>query len=356
MLLMLSAAWAASDDPGPHAVATRSFDVVTPTRGRLLGVLTAPSSGGGYPLVALLHGWTGDPSGHEELAEHIASWGYAVMLPGTNTGLLPDVDDYAGDTAAMMVGVADLSDTPGSAIEGLVDTAAPWSAVGHSMGGGTLGPLTDLEPRIRVIVGMEAAASTPQHEAMFRAYDGASLMIAGSDDVVVPARVVHDWFEIGDATRRNLYVEIAGSGHLAPNDLDIPDLPTPLPRTEQLRLHERLVVAFLQAEVRGEEDRYAELLDPTEPLTVEADCAEPVLVGGAGGVAVLGRAGDTARVGLSAAPGAVPTPWGVVALDPAGASVTPLPLGPDGVGVGPMGAGFAQALAGGALTRSIEIP
>lgn len=356
VLAALHVAHAAPEDPGPFAVAHRPFSTVTASRGRLEGVVFGPTGGGSYPLVALLHGWTGEPADYEELAEHVASWGYAVMLPGTNTGLLPDVDDYAADTAAMMEGVATLSATPGSAIEGLVDPAAPWSAVGHSMGGGTLAPLTDLEPRIDVIVGLEAAGSTAAHEQMFRAFPGAVLMVAGSADQVVPARVVHDWFELALAARRDVYVEIAGSGHLGPNDLDVPFLPDPMPRDEQQRLHRRLVVAFLEAEVRGDEDLYAEILDPAEPLSVESDCADPVLVVSGTDAALLGRGNATARVGTSPGTGSTPTPYGLVELDPATTTVAPLPLGADGVGAMVVPRGYVQALASGTLTRTLEVP
>lgn len=370
MLLWVAAAFAGSEDPGPFVTGRRDFGLVDPVEGWLEGRIVYPALGAGgrnaapdtasgpYPLVALMHGWLASPDEYDRLAEHVASWGFVVILPGTHSGPIMDIDDYAEDTAAMLDGVDTLSDQGQGWLAGLASDD-PWSAVGHSMGGGTLAPLVGLEPRVETIVGLQAMESQP-HQPMIAAYTGAALYVGASGDQIVPAPLVHDWFEVAGSARRNLYVEIVGGSHTGPNDTGLDG--AGLTFAEEHRLNELLVVAFLRAEVFGEEDAYAEILDPAEPLDTESRCADPVLVWSAPAglpiVTVAGAANATARIAAAAAPGSVQTPLGEVGLDPASAApLGAVALGPDGLGeLGAANATWVQARVGNALTRTVVIP
>ncbi len=370
MLGWVAVAFAGSEDPGPFVAGRRDFGVRDPVEGWLEGRIVYPATGAGgvgaapdtaqgpYPLVALMHGWLASPDEYDMLGDHLASWGFVVVLPGTHQGLIMDLDDYAEDTAAMLAGVDAASASGQGWLAGLVSDD-PWSAVGHSMGGGTLAPLVGLEPRIEVVVGLQAMESR-RHVPLIEAFEGAALYVGASGDAIVPAPLVHDWFEAATSARRDLYVEIVNGGHTGPNDTGLDG--AGLTHAEEQRLHRRLVGAFLRAEVLGEEDLYAEILDPAEPLAPESRCAEPVLVwseaAGAPFVTVAGQPNTTARLAEATAPGSVPTPLGEVGLDPTTAApLGAVALGADGLGqLGAASGTWVQGRVGNALTRTVAIP
>lgn len=379
LIAWMVAALAAPEDPGPYPAGWRDVSLYDAAQGWVparisypalasaQGAAAAPATGP-YPLVGLQHGWLGDAEGLHDLAVHVASHGFVVVATDTNSGLFPDTDDYARDTSALLHAVERKSADAGHWLFGMA-SGDPWSAVGHSMGGQTLAPLIGVEPRIEVIVGMQPAGGDAADEAAYRAWTGASLFLAGSMDLIVPPGVVYDWFALGDSVRRNVYLELVGGGHTGPTNTGFDGS---LSHAEQHAVHRRLVTAFLQAEVLGDEDAWAWIVgDRTYPLDIESASAEPVLwtapnpsVPGAWTVGLAGWAGFEATARAATSLVAIPTPIGLVEVDPA-ASVPVLGgvLGPSGlaeataVPPGPVWVQGAQRGAPGtaALTRTVLV-
>ncbi len=241
------------------------------------GVETQPdASGGPFPLVAFQHGYLGRPRNYDDLCEHIASWGFVVASTGTETGLFPNQPQYARDTRSLLYYVEDQSDAPGS-FNGMVDDG-PWAASGHSMGGGVLALLIGIEPRVQTIIGLQSAFVNDARIDNLNAFTGRHFQIAGSVDGIVPPSQVVRYFNEADAASRNVYFEVIGMGHSGPTD-NVPNN-EPLPAADQKRLHKRLVTGILRAEIKGEENLYAELLGEgiaDEPVEFDATCTDPPL-------------------------------------------------------------------------------
>jgi dienelactone hydrolase len=336
------------EDPGPHAVGWR--DVLLQDQRFGQGAVDvriyypalaagedqpADPAAGPYPVAGFQHGWLGSADGYDDLCTHLASWGFVVSSTDTERGLFPNTREFAEDTRAALWWVEDQSALPGSWLEGMADPAAPWAVIGHSMGGGTLSQLVPIEPRVRAVVGLQAAANSAGRAAM-EAYDGGAWWIAGSADFVVAPATVHDWFErAGANSRRDLYWEVQGMGHVGCTDS--PGGGDPLPGAEQHRLHRRLVGAVLRAEQKGEENVLFDALGAGaagEPLELESACFEPptwAIEGNASiALGAAARAGGAAGLAWSLSLGAFQTPYGMLGFDPAAAVV--VFRGPAGAG------------------------
>ncbi len=329
----------ALEDPGSHPAGWRSFSYTDAATGRheygriyypaLASGRDAPAdpAAGPYPVVAFQHGWLGSPSDYDSLCLHLASWGYLVPSTGTETGLFPDTHQYAADTKSILHWVEASSADPLSWLSGM---AAPgdWSAIGHSMGGGTLSLLIAIEPRVSTIIGLQAAAADASGNGAMASFPGAVFMIAGSVDRIVRPATVHHWTDLADPTqggnsRRDLYWEIQGMGHLGPTDT--PPTNERMAAGEQSRVHRRLLTGILEAELRGREECYLDLLGEGVdfPADRESVCAEPILWAAPSlatlGTVDFGLASIPATLGLRAAsfvPASIPTAYGTLGLSP----------------------------------------
>jgi dienelactone hydrolase len=334
---LCGSALAAIEDPGPLAVGWRAvvFEDTIFGQGSISARIYYPAVAAGeeamplpesgpYPLIAFQHGWLGAPDNYDDLCTHIAGWGFVVGSTGTETGIFPDVEQFARDTRSLLHWI-DTESADSEAWLYQMTADGDWGAAGHSMGGGTLGLLIGIEPRVRTIVGLQSAGPDEQGAENMRAFTGRMAQIAGSRDWIVRPHTVHEWFELAEAAPRNLFYEVQGMGHTGPTDS--PSKIEPLPAAEQARLHRRLVTGLFRAEMLGEEDLYAEILGEglgVEPVERESDCSDPPFwarpsllepdcyVAGLGGYA-----GAHAVIALAPAPGSRQTPYGELGLDPA---------------------------------------
>lgn len=384
--ILLAAAAQLPEDPGLHAAGWQDIwfqdanfgqgyvqaRIHYPALSAGQGAAADPASGP-YPVVAMLHGWLGSADGLDDLSNHLVSHGYLVASIDTHSGLNPDTMDYARNVRSMLHWVEDESSSPASWLAGM---AAPgdWSAVGHSMGGGTLSLLIGLEPRVRNLVGMQAAETDAIGTSNMQAFDGTSLWIAGDVDNIVPPTVVHRWFDRSLVAARCFYFNVDGMGHGGPNDF--PPLNEPMPGAQQHAVHRRLVTVFLEAQVRGQDNLYHHAFgsQPGFPWAIEQDCPEPLFWGGrhlsvqSAEFGLHGAVGDTGAFAWSSQLGSTATPFGPADLDLSfGGSLPAIHLGAQGWGrddflFGPGLSGttlYFQAATygtgGGSLTRSFAV-
>lgn len=312
MLALALVSAALSAPTGPHAVGIRDVNIHDAHYGQGWvearvyypalsdGFHTAADTASGpYPLTANMHGWLGQAWMYDDICEELASWGFVVASTDTQTGLFMNTDRFARDTRALLQWVEDRSGQAGHWLEGTV-SAAPWSAVGHSMGGATLGELIGIEPRIDATVGFMAYEGDPGYYTNAAAFDGAALHLAGTHDTTAPPAMQLDWFLSHTSARRNLIYEITGAGHQAVTDFR--DNEEPMSDANQFDIVAYLASTFLRAEVMGDEDLYAELLGPDTAVI-------PGQRGSRGRDPVAWATGDgaTVDVGLAGWPGALAT-------------------------------------------------
>ncbi|MFG0329057.1 MAG: alpha/beta hydrolase family protein [Phycisphaerales bacterium] len=337
------------DAPGEFAAGWRSFrfDDGIFGQGMIDGRIYYPAvaagrdqaadpSGGPYPVVAFQHGWLGRPSNYDDLCLHLASWGYIVASTGTETGLFPDIEQFARDTRSVLHWVLAESDDPASWLADMADDG-DWSAIGHSMGGGTLSALIGVEPRVRTIIGLQAADNAGGRLNMTN-YNGNVFMIAGSADWIVPSEVVYAWTQLAATNaRRNVFWEVQGMGHNGCQDN--PPNGEPMSGGEQARSHRRLLTGILEAEVRGDENRYLETLGEALDIPVRSQTwnGEPILWADFSLTAptteiTCGLAGDPNRAAVlawSLVPDSIPTRFGELGLSPDDLTIVyqqPLPV------------------------------
>lgn len=330
----------AIDAPGPETVGWRDLTVVDQfsSQGNIKVRVYYPASasgqdtpadpsGGPFPLVNMMHGWLGSASGLDDLSSHIASWGFVVVSTDTNRGFLPDTASYARDSRALLHWAESSSQDSGSWLLGMVQVGADWSAVGHSMGGGTLSQLIGIEPRVTTVIGMQAADNSAGEAAM-RQFTGQAYYIAGGEDNVVIPREVHDWVEIAYNTQRNVYWKVLGMGHGGP--LDDPPDNEPMPGAEQARMHRLLVTGLLRLEMQDATDLRDDLFGggmAAEPVEYECRNYTPVIwaeqdpITSLTTVGIAGRLHGRIALAWSLTPAAVQTPFGLLGIDQASAVI-----------------------------------
>jgi hypothetical protein len=131
------------------------------------------------------------------------------------------------------------------------------------MGGATLGRVLGMEPRIRTAVSFMPYQGEASFYDDVRGWDGALLLLSGTNDTTAPPALQQAWMEAADRTSRSLLVRTTDMGHKAVTDLELGE--DPMPDALQLAIVSTLASSFVRAEQRGEEDLWAELLAPGAP-------------------------------------------------------------------------------------------
>lgn len=336
---------------------------------------------GPYPLVCLIHGHTVAPQFYDVLSAHVASRGYVVASVGGMANADETYGNLARETKQLADWVTAESADPSSPYAGLV-LDGPLGVIGSSRGGGACELFVGMEPRVRAAALLEPSyIGGGTALGNLASWDGAWLFVAGELDSTNPPNEVRLIRNRATGAARRVYVEIQGAGHAGALDPDTIGLPNdPLPHLEQLRLHSRLTIAFLEAELRGLENAYHAMIGEGaagEPLEHECTSRVPILwaleATGTPGSVALGVGGDRDAIGLiavAAGAASISTPFGILGLEPATTTlIARASLGAPGtlegvLAVPPSLAGLTvhvQALAlgnGGAFTRvdSLVLP
>ena len=279
-------------------------------------------------MVALNHGWLGDPTNYHLLSQHLASWGFVVASIGTETGFFGNMVSEARDSQALLAWVEDQSGNPNSAFAGMTD-GGDLGAIGHSMGGGSMAFLIGLEPRVRAVVPMEAYKEglgyNNNADFNLREYTGSIMFLAGDYDDTAPHGTNSlDMYEHCIRAARRHFVLLEGAGHLGPTDE--PSISDPMPPNEQHRLHRRYVGAFLRAELKGEEHLYGDMFGhgavnaPVQMLGsdyIPAFWANPEAASiGTTSVGITGMEGHSAIMMWSMVRANFSTSYGILGIDP----------------------------------------
>jgi uncharacterized protein (TIGR03382 family) len=279
--------------PGPFVVAHRDVAFQDMDAGTVFARVHYPAiapevgadadpSGGPYPVAAFLHGYFGSAWMYQGAAEHLASLGLIVVNMDTQTGFILDIPSYAVEAKAALGWVESRSALPAHWLSGMAD-GGPFLAMGHSMGGATLAPLSAIEPRIDTLIGfMPYSSDAPGDYASMGSFAGDALYLAGSVDETSTPDLVRAWADRWRDTGHGLYLQVQDLGHQAVSDLDWGG--EPLTDAAQRDIVLQLATDFLAAERFGEPDRMAGVwISPPHPVVERAShsldlltSAEPV--------------------------------------------------------------------------------
>lgn len=174
-------AWRTEDIPGASELMDGSRIYYPDSAGAF------PQSAVPAPVVVFGHGWQMGIDRYYSYAEHLASWGFVVVLPTISN---PIVNPEHFARARLMVDAArftaGLDTTPGDRFFGLLDRWN-WGFAGHSMGGGLAMLAADtfgLYDTLRVAVAIHSPQTTPPAHGAHVLQP--RLVLAGGVDNIAP--------------------------------------------------------------------------------------------------------------------------------------------------------------------------
>lgn len=138
--------------PGPHRVLRGDLALAG-----LPGVVMTPAEGLGLPAVAFAHGWLQPTARYLGTLAHLASWGIVAAAPATQRGGLPSHRELAADLRTTLdicsnvrLGPGEISVQPGRL-----------AVAGHGMGAGAAVLAAARDDRVKAVVGLAPAVTSP---------------------------------------------------------------------------------------------------------------------------------------------------------------------------------------------------
>lgn len=150
--------------------------------------LAYPARGGPYPAIAFAHGYGIDSSYYRGTLRALATAGYVVIAPDSETGQYPSHIRMADDLSRSLRWLGRQSATRGKDVpRGKVDSRR-LGVAGHSMGGGVALLAASRDRSIDTIATLAAADTAPIRASVaVRRLHVPSLFVVGTDDRIVPA-------------------------------------------------------------------------------------------------------------------------------------------------------------------------
>ena len=203
---MLALAAALSGEPAAAAPLTvRSTTVTVQDGSRTFSALLVQPTGeadGDYPVVGFGHGFAQTSRQYSSTLRSLASRGYIVIAPNTQTGLLPNHSQFATDLLAAVRWVQQTQPNADPDKDALV---------GHSMGGGAAVLAADRQPSIDAVATLAAAETRPSATASARRLQMPALFVVGTRDTVVRPATTRAMFEATPSPAR--WAAITGGYH-----------------------------------------------------------------------------------------------------------------------------------------------
>lgn len=179
-------------DPGPYQPAWQAIDLPGGVDAKIYYPATSAGqngaydgSGAPYPVIAYGHGFLQHPDRYKATLDHLATYGYFVIAPESELGLLPSHQGLADDMNSVFDYMEAQNAESTSWLFNQVDVGA-YGLSGHSMGGGASILAAAGNPDVRAVVNMAAAETSPSAINQMPAVDAPILLLAGSQDGITP--------------------------------------------------------------------------------------------------------------------------------------------------------------------------
>lgn len=163
--------------PGPHRVMRGDLALVG-----LPGAVLTPESGKGLPAVVFGHGWLQPIKRYHGFMRHLASWGFVVAAPATQTGPLPSHRLFTADMrtaldvcTSVRLGEGRISVNP-----------EQLGMSGHSLGGGCAVLASAEDERVRAVGTMGLSETRPSAIDAARECAMPALHLSGDEDLISP--------------------------------------------------------------------------------------------------------------------------------------------------------------------------
>lgn len=137
-----------------------------------------------YPVIVFGHGFVMVWSAYQNIWEGLVPNGYIALFPRTEGNIFPSHTEFAKDLAFLVTAMQTLNTQPGSLFLGKVTNKS--AVMGHSMGGGSTFLSAQYNPNISVFAALAPAETNPSAITACAAINRPTLLIAGTNDCVVP--------------------------------------------------------------------------------------------------------------------------------------------------------------------------
>ncbi len=210
--------------------------------------------GSKYPSVSFGHGFTLNPNLYVALYRHLASWGYIVIAPSTETGFAPNHTNFALDLAFVLKDMKRRNGLSTDLFFGVVDTNVT-GVFGHSMGGGCSVLAGSLDSSITAVASLAAANTNPSSITAAKLIKAPQLYMSGQRDSIA-SYWTQQLPHYNNSFPYKQTVNIKGGNHsyfhLVPGLDDLVDNPATITRAEQQRLTRRYVTSFFNIFLRND--------------------------------------------------------------------------------------------------------
>jgi dienelactone hydrolase len=173
--------------------------------------LNAPLVSGVYPTICFGHGFNIAYLSYTELNEHLASWGYLVLVPDVQNGFSVDHAEFCRQLRACALWIRSEGSNPASFFFQHVDPVQV-GVMGHSMGGGASFLSADEFPEALAACGLAAAETNPSAIASFAGWNKPFQYISGSADNTVPENTNAQPMYNATTSDKH-WVSLIGGGH-----------------------------------------------------------------------------------------------------------------------------------------------
>lgn len=211
-------------------------------------------SGAKYPIISFGHGFTINPNIYIHLYRHLASWGYIVIAPATETGFFPSHIEFARDLTFVLKDMKRKNRLPTDFFYNAVDTVQT-GIFGHSMGGGCSFLAGSLDTTVKAISSLAAAITNPSSITAIQQILRPVQLLSGQRDSIA-SYWTHQLPHYNAASPFKQILNIKGGNHsyfhLLPALDDLVDNPATITRNEQQRLTRRYITSFFNVFLKND--------------------------------------------------------------------------------------------------------
>lgn len=218
------------------------------------GANTPIIAGDNFAIVSFGHGFTLNPNLYAAIYRHLASWGYIVIAPNTETGFSPSHLIFAQDLSFVLKDVKKRNSINADFFFNTADTIK-LGVFGHSMGGGCSFLAGSLDPNIKAISSMAAANTNPSSIAVMNQINVPVQLLSGQRDSIASywtQQIPH----YNNANPFKQIINVIGANHnffvSVAGIHDLFDNPALITRPEQQRITRHYVTSFFNVYLKND--------------------------------------------------------------------------------------------------------
>ncbi|MDZ4712824.1 MAG: dienelactone hydrolase family protein [bacterium] len=210
------------------------------------GSNTALLQGNKFPVISFGHGFTLNPNLYVSIFRHLASWGFIVIAPSTETGFAPNHTNFAKDLVFVLKDMKRKGNNNGDIFYNVIDTNYT-GVFGHSMGGGCSFLAGSMDSSIKAVSSLAAANTNPSSITAMKLIKNPVQLLSGQRDSIA-SYWTHQLPHYKNGFPFKQTINLKGANHSYFHSIagldDLIDNPATITRSEQQRLTRKYITAF----------------------------------------------------------------------------------------------------------------